>query len=256
MRAVAVGVAGLVAVGMFALVGCSAHQSGPLSEAVNAESSADTETPTPSKGTGLKKRKPVNVHDNTRLAWVENAVNTYPTDQFYTGVGMAPDRGRAEARALVELQKPFVRALSNWSVKAPNLHRSWPESKARDWQLQVERCRKRTLAWIADQGRVTDVFIERKPVTTYYALAVLDRSVLMQGLYEKRAQRDRRVKEIVGRQDRSDRSLAPQEAASLIHAYACGQALDISLAVAGGHKRDISPPVSPQTLDRLMQNKN
>ena len=209
----------------------------------------------PSKDTGMKKRMPVTVKTGDRLGWVENALTAYPPDRFLTGLGMAPDRKTAERRSLTELEKPFALSISGRTRMQIEALGKFPESLDRETHKLAVKCQGDALKAALSHGRVADVFIEKTPTATFYALAVLDRHVCVNQLRPLIAGMDRQLKEWVNRFEKADVTMPPADGYALTEAFLCREALDAALAAAtpGGNGEPL--PVQPKTIGRLLRKK-
>lgn len=207
----------------------------------------------PSKGTGVKKKMPVKVKTGDRLGWVDNAVKTYPPDRFLTGVGIAPDRKTAERRALVELEKPFAKAVSGRITMQREAIGKLSDRLDRELIALAAATRESSLEDVLAFGRVAEIFVEKKPQATIYALAVLDRPACTRQLESRVRQLDRQMKHIVGRSQQPKDRIQPNQKSELLHILVRREALDAAMTLANKTGKGISLPVSRQTLVRLLK---
>lgn len=209
----------------------------------------------PSKGTGVKKKMPVKVKTGDRLGWVDNAVKTYPPDRFLTGVGIAPDRQTAERRALVELKKPFAKAVSGRITMHREAIGKLSDRLDREWVALAAASRESSLEDVLAFGRVAELFVEKKPQATIYALAVMDRPACTRQLESRVRQLDRQLKKIVGRSQQPKDRIQPSQKRDLLHILIRREALDAALELTNKTGKGVPMPVSRQTLVRLLKKK-
>lgn len=209
----------------------------------------------PSKGTGLKERIPVTVKTGDRLGWVENALRTYPPDQFLTGLGMAPDRKTAERRSMTELEKPFALSITGRTRMQIKAMGAFPESLDRETHKLAAKCENHALKAALSQGRVADIFIEKTPAATFYALAVLDRHACVNQLRPLIAGMDHQLKEWVSQFEKADFPMHPSDGYALVDAFLYREALDAALAAATPEGKGMPLPVQPKTIGRLLRKK-
>jgi len=207
----------------------------------------------PSKGTGVKKKIPVKVKTGDRLGWVDNAVKTYPPDRFLTGVGIAPDRKTAERRALVELKKPFAKAVSGRITVQREAIGKLSDRLDRELIALAAASRESSLEDVLAFGRVAEIFVEKKPQTTIYALAVLDRPACTRQLESCVRQLDRQIKKIVGWSHQPKDRIQPVQKSELLQILIRREALDAAMALTHKTGKGISLPVSRQILVRLLK---
>ncbi|WP_319522080.1 hypothetical protein [uncultured Desulfosarcina sp.] len=207
----------------------------------------------PSKGTGVKKKMPVKVKTGDRLGWVDNAVKTYPPDRFLTGVGIAPDRKTAEQRALVELKKPFTRAISGRITMQRESIGKLSDPLDRELIELAAASRESSLEAALAFGRVAEIFVEKKPQTTIYALAVLDRPACTRQLESRIRQLDHRLKKIADRSRQSKEPIQPDQKSELLQILTRREALDAALALTNKTGKGIPLPVSQQVLVSLIK---
>lgn len=244
----------LILSGMGWTYGCAQH--GPDTSAKKPPTekvSSPTPPSIPSKGTGIKKRLPVIVTSGDRLSWVDNAIRTYPPDRFHTGLGIGPNRQTAQDRSLAELEKPFSSAITGRlesSIKAMGM-------TASDWALSatIDRYRQRTLTTIRSHSRVAEVFLEKKPADTYYALAVMDRQACTDQLEAMVRGLDHELEAMVTRLDKTDVSVTPKERSALMGIYADRLALDAAISVLMPKGNESPPPVQSSTIGRIVKKK-
>jgi hypothetical protein len=207
----------------------------------------------PSKGTGVKKKMPVKVKTGGRLGWVDNAVKTYPPDHFLTGVGIAPDRKTAERRALVELKKPFAKAVSGRITVQREAIGKLSNRLDRELIALAAATRESSLEDVLAFGRVAEIFVEKKPQATIYALAVLDRPACTRQLESRVRQLDRQLKKIVGRSQQQKNRIQLGQKSELLQTLIHREALDAAMALTNKTGKGIALPVSQQTLVRLLK---
>lgn len=203
----------------------------------------------------MKKRIPVTVKTGDRLGWVENAMTAYPPDQFLTGLGMAPDRKKAERRSLTELEKPFALNISGRTKMQIEALGAFPESLSRETHKLSVKCADRALKVAISHGRVADVFTEKTPAETFYALAVLDRHACVNQLRPMITGMDHQLQEWVSRFEKADVTMHPSDGYALIDAFLCREALDAALAAATSGGKGVPLPVQPETIGRLLRKK-
>jgi hypothetical protein len=211
--------------------------------------------PAPSKGTGMKQRMPVTVKTGDRLGWVDNALKTYPPDRFLTGLGIAPDRKTAEGRSLTELEKPLALGISSRTKLQIEALGAFPESQDRKTHELAVKCRSNALKAALSQGRVTDIFIEKSPAATYYALAVLDRNTCVNQLKPLIARADHQLKELVNQFETTGVPIGPPDRYALMDAFLFREALDAALAAATPGRKGMPRPVQTKTIGRLLRKK-
>ena len=248
-------IAALIAALLMAWAGGCAHRTPDAPERDEtasppkiADKSGPPPAAIPSKGTGVKKKMPVKVKTGDRLGWVDNAVKTYPPDRFLTGVGIAPDRKTAEQRALVELKKPFVRAISGRITMQRESIGKLSDPLDRKLIALAAASRESSLEAVLAFGRVAEIFVEKKPQATIYALAVLDRPACTRQLESRVRQLDHQLKKIVERSRQSKERIQPDQQSELLQILTRREALDAAMALTNKTGKGISLPVSQQTL--------
>lgn len=209
----------------------------------------------PSKGAGVKKKRPVRIKTGDRLGWVDNAVKTYPPDRFLTGVGIAPDRKTAEQRALTELKKPFAKAVSGRITMQRESIGKLPDRLNHEWIALTAASRESSLEAALAFSRVTEIFVEKKPQATIYALAVLDRPACTGQLESRVRKLDRQMKKIAGRTRQPKDRIQPSQKSELLHILIFREALDAAMALTNETGKGIPLPVSQETLVRLLKKK-
>jgi len=220
-----------------------------------ADKSGPPTTAVPSKGTGIKKKMPVKVKTGDRLGWVDNAVKTYPPDRFLTGVGIAPDRKTAEQRALAELEKTFAKAISGRITMQRESIGKLSDRLNRELIELAAASRGSSLNAILAFSRLAEIFVEKKPQATIYALAVLDRPACTRQLENRVRQLDRRLKEIVGRSRQTEERMQPGLKSELLQVFIRREALDAALALTHKTGKGIPLPVPQQILVGLLKKK-
>ena len=203
----------------------------------------------------MKQRMPVTVKTGDRLGWVDNALKTYPPDRFLTGLGIAPDRKTAERRSLAELEKPFVLSISGRTKMQIKALGVFPESLGRETHKLAVKCQGNALKAVLSHERVADVFIEKTPAATFYALAVLDRHACVNQLRPPIAGMDHQLKECVNRFEKADVTMHPSDGYELMEAFLCREALDAALAAATPEGKGMPLPIQPKTIGRLLRKK-
>ncbi|BBO76109.1 hypothetical protein DSCW_35260 [Desulfosarcina widdelii] len=209
----------------------------------------------PSKGTGVKKKMPVKVKTGDRLGWVDNAVKTYPPDRFLTGVGIAPDRKTAEQRALSELKKPFAKAIAGRITMQREAIGKLSHPLDRELiDLSATR-RESSLEDVLAFGRVAEIFVEKKPQTTIYALAVLDRPACTLRVESLVRQLDHQLKKIIDQSEQPGDRMQPGQKKELLQIFVRREALDAALELTNKTGKGVPMPVSQQALARFLKKK-
>ena len=218
------------------------------------EKPSTSPTPVSSKGSGIKKRMPVKVKTGDRLGWVDNALKTYPPEQFITGLGIAPDRKTAQARALQELAKPFGKAISGRIRMRRETVGKLPGPLIQEWNSLAEKGRIDALETALAQARVAEIFIEKQPQPTIYALAVLSRDDSIRLLHPMIQRLDRQLPDLIKQIERSS-DRVPAEGNTLLQAFIHREALDAALSIAQKGGQGIPLPVQPQIIGHLLKEK-
>jgi len=211
--------------------------------------------PVLSKGSGIKKKIPVKVKTGDRLGWVDNALKTYPPEQFITGLGIAPDRKTAQKRALQELAKPFDKAISGRLKMRRETLGEAIGPFGQEWHILTEKNHTHSRETAMEPARVAEIFIEKHPQPTIYALAVLSRgdcsrllAPMVQGL-------DRQLTGIIRQIEQSgNRTQANQR--KLLQAFVRREVLDAALSAAKQGGKGVPPSIEPQTIVRLLKEKS
>ena len=210
--------------------------------------------PVSSKGSGIKKKVPVKVKTGDRLGWVDNALKTYPPEQFITGLGIAPDRKTAQTRALQELAKPFDKAISGRIRMRRETLEKLPGPLIQEWNTLAEKSHVGALATALEQARIAEIFIEKQPQPTIYALAVLSRDDSIRLLYPMIQRLDRQLPDLIKQIERSgDR--VPAKGNKLLQTFIHREALDAALSIAQKGGQGIPLSVQPQVIDHLLKEK-
>ena len=217
--------------------------------------SSSAPVPVPSKGTGLKKKAPLTVKSGDRLGWVDNALKTYPPDRFLTGLGIAPDRKTASRRSMAELQKPFAQAISGRIKLQYRALQQLPEQLNQHFDTLADGCLRASLATATGDGRVAELFIEKAPADTVYALAVLDRHVCMDHLKRSIQGLDDQLKLLVDRSSNPDDFVQLANQRELLGSFICREALDAALATVTSDGKGIPLSIQPKAIGRLLTKK-
>jgi hypothetical protein len=114
-------------------------------------------------------------------------------------------------------------------------------------------CGNNALKAALSQGRIADLFIEKTPAITFYALAVLDRQACMNQLMPLVHTQDNQTKELISRFKKTDLSTHPPDSFALMDAFLCREALDAALAAAMPAGKGLPPTVQPKTVGRLFR---
>ena len=238
---------------LVAAYGCSRYAAEAPAPQPVPQPEPSTRPPVPTKGTGLKERAPVLVATGDRLGWVDNAVRTYPSDQFLTGLGIGPDRKTAHHRSLNELEKPFIQAINgrfNMQTKGMGMT---AEQLNQAFGPTLDRQRERTLAIVHSNARVAEIFLEKNPALTYYALAVLDRRACSGQLASMVHQLDRKLDEMVARLQKKDALATPREKRAMAKIFFHREALDAAISVIMPQAQSRQSAIQATTIGRLMK---
>jgi len=217
-----------------------------------AENPGGASRPVLSKGSGIKRKAPVEVKTGDRLGWVDNALKTYPPEQFITGLGIAPDRKTAQERALKELAKPFDKAISGRIRMRREALGKLPGPLEQEWNTLTEIGRIDALETALKQVRVAEIFIEKQPQPTTYALAVLNRGDSKRLLKPVVQRLDRQLPDLVKQIEQSD-DRAPAQKNKLLQTFIRRESLDAALATVQEGGQGIPLPVQPQRIGPLLK---
>jgi hypothetical protein len=217
--------------------------------------SSSPQAPVPSKGTGLKKKAPLTVKGGDRLGWVDNALKTYPPDRFLTGLGIAPDRKTASRRSMTELKKPFTQAISGRIKLQFRALQPLPEQLNQRFAKLAEGCLQASLATATADGRVAELFIEKAPAETVYALAIVDRQASMDQLKKSIQGLDDRLAHLVNRLSSSGKPVQLNDNGELLDVFICREALDAALATVTPNGKGIPLAIQPKAIGRLLTKK-
>ena len=209
----------------------------------------------PSKGTGLKKKAPLTVKGGDRLGWVDNALKTYPPDRFLTGLGIAPDRKTASRRSMAELEKPFTQAVSGRIKLQYRALQPLPGHLNQRFDKLADGCLRTTLATATADGRVAELFIEKAPAETVYALAVLDRQASRDHLKSAIEGLDDQLAHLVKRLSGPGKPVRLDDKGELLGAFICREALDAALATVVPNGKGIPLAIQPKAVGRLLTKK-
>jgi hypothetical protein len=217
--------------------------------------SSSPQVPVPSKGTGLKKKTPLTIKGGDRLGWVDNALKTYPPDRFLTGLGIAPDLKTASRRSMAELEKPLNQVISGRIKRQYNLLQRLPKQLDQRFDIVADGCLGTSLAAATADGRVAEVFIEKVPAETVYALAVLDREASMDRLQQSIQGLDDQLAQLVNRlRDTNDAAILAGKR-ELLGAFICREALDAALSSVTPDGNGVPPSIQPTAIARLLKKK-
>ena len=186
------------------------------------------------------------------MGWVDNALKTYPPDQFVTGLGIAPERKTAQQRALRELAKPFDKAIAGRIEIRRKALGKLPAPLDREWEVLAASNRERVLDTTMEHARVAEIFIEKHPQPTVYALAILSRKDGTRLLEPMIQRRDRQMQELI-KQNESMDNRPSTDRSKLLQTLIHREALDAALTAANQMGRGIPLSVLPQTIARLLK---
>lgn len=209
----------------------------------------------PSKGAGMKKKIPVSIKTGDRLGWVDNALHTYPPEQFITGLGIAPDRRRAQQKALQELTKPFIKAIAKRIAMQRQAWGHLPNRLDQAYAPMADRSRARALESVMAHGRLAEMFVEKQPQPTVYALAVLERADCRHQLRQRVNDIDERLQTHVKQVNTAGGHLSSANRIQLLQTYLDREALDAALAVVDPQGKRVAPPIPPHAMDRWLKKK-
>ena len=229
-------------------------QTTDMREPVAVETSGPSPS-VPSKGTGIKKKTPVTVKAGDRLGWVDNALKTYPPDRFLTGLGIAPDRRTAEHRSLMELEKPFIRAIAGRIKLQKKAMGTIPRKLESEMHALAEKCSQNSLQTLRLRTRVAEVFIETAPAATVYALAVLDRQTCVDQLRSSIHRLDAKLKQVVSRIENPG-STQSTDNTTLLNTFVCREGFDAALAAVAPDGKGIDLSVPSESIGRLLRKNN
>ncbi len=203
----------------------------------------------------MKKRIPVAVRTGDRLGWVDNALQAYPPDRFFTGLGIAPDRKTAEKRSWTELKKPFVLTIDGRLTMRIEAMGTLAQSSFQEFGKFAVTSRESAIGSVFSRGRVAEIFTEAAPAQTIYALAVLDRHICADQLMRQIRPLDDQLKAITARLEKAEHPVAKVDQVVLVETFFRREALDAVLAMVSPAGKGVSLPVPPNRIGRLLRKK-
>jgi len=164
--------------------------------------SSNSKAPPVSERTGISNAQPpvseTPVESGRRPDWIDNPGGCYSQNNYMTGVGYGQERRAAEDHARSEIAKIFQSDIASENRSYEEYLQTSEGGRTRSAQnFNFEDITTVSTRKMLSDIRIAAVYLEKKPQTGYYALAVLDRNHVRPILTEKIAVLDREIDQML-----------------------------------------------------------
>ncbi len=137
--------------------------------------------------------------------WVFGKSQSYPNNQYLTGVGYGVDREAAENKARAEISKIFIARIKQRSYEFEQYLQIASKGKTESTQaVDIQQVTMVSTEKILSGVQIVDHYIDKSSrPRTHYALAVLNRLQAQNSLKEKISKLDTEISELVSKADYS-----------------------------------------------------
>lgn len=208
---------------------------------------SNSKAPTVSDRTGISNAQPpvseTPVESGRRPDWIDNPGGRYSQNNYMTGVGYGQERRSAEDHARSEIAKIFQSDIASENRSYEEYLQTSEGGRTRSAQnFNFEDITTVSTRKVLSDIRIAAVYLEKKPQTGYYALAVLDRNHVRPILTEKIAILDREIDQMLDVAENDTDHLTKIRAyKSGIEKYVLRQAFNTELRIVRTDGRGIPP---------------
>ena len=199
----------------------------------------------PSDQSDKEQKDTVEVKKGKRPDWVDGDSIQYPSSQYLTGVGYAPDRKSAEDKARAEISKIFFSKIDSRTRSYQEYLQTSSRGKSGIKEtFNIEEVTRVSTQKVLSGVRISNVYQDTGPGSLFYALAVLDRYQSATILRDRIRELDQDIEGLLIRVKGEEDMLATiKYLKQSIQKHILREACDAELRIVSRSGTGISPPI-------------
>jgi len=199
----------------------------------------------PSTQSDKERRDTAQIKKGKRPDWVDGDSIRYPSSKYLTGVGYGPDRKSAEDTARAEIAKIFFSKIDSRTRSYQDYLQTTSRGKSSIKEtFTIEEITRVSTQKVLSGVRISHVYQDTGPESTFYALAVLNRDQSAKILRDKVRELDQGIKGLLIRaQGEGDTLARIKSLKQSIRKHVMREAYDAELRIVSRSGTGISPPI-------------